>query len=184
MRCSSFEAQLSAYVDGELGPVASVRVARHLEACEPCRSIVAELRAVDALLLTAREPDIAPNFSFKVMAEVRTLPAPRAHRARPVAMLATYVVFAWVAIGAFLLLGGSSARAMLGTISRLFGHVAAASAMLATASGRLFGKHVFDVTAAMGGLLAIDLVVAGIAIAAYALLRGRRTASAGAPDSW
>ncbi len=184
MLCSSSEAQLSAYVDGELGPVATARVAQHLTGCTNCTAVVAELRSVDALLLTAREPELAPNFSFKVMAEVRALPVPRARRSRPFAVLATYVVFAWAAIGAFLVFGGAAARAMLGTIFAMCGRFAQMAAALAATTARLFGNHTFDVTAAMGALLALDLVVAGGVVALYAISRSRRTSALGGPESW
>jgi len=182
VRCSSSEAQLSAYIDGELGPVATARLGRHLESCAACTVFIAELRSIDALLLTAREPELAPNFSYKVMAEVRCLPLPQARRSRPFAVLGTYVVFAWAAIGAFLLFGGLAARAMLATISATFAHFARDGGALATTTGRLFGQHTFDVTAAMGALLALDLAVAAGFVALYSLQRGRR-ALAG-PESW
>ena len=183
MPCSSFESQLSAHVDGELGPVSSARIARHLAGCDRCAGMVEELRSIDALLLTPRELEPAPNFSFVVMAEVRSLPAPHAHRSRPLAILATYVVFAWCAIGAFLVLGGASARAMLATLGMIFGRLATVATTLATATERLFGRHTFDVTAAMGALLALDLVIAGVVFAAFVLLRARRTTALDGPES-
>lgn len=184
MRCSSCEPDLSAYVDCELGPVARARVARHLESCSSCTSIVAELRSIDALLLAPRQIELAPNFSFVVMSEVRALPTPHAHASRPFAVLATYVVFAWSAIGAFLVFGGAAARAMLATLSAIAGRFALSAGALASATGHLFGRHTFDVTAAMGGLLAIDLVVAATFVCLYALVRGRRTVTLGGSDSW
>ncbi|GAC1349087.1 MAG: hypothetical protein NVSMB19_02570 [Vulcanimicrobiaceae bacterium] len=184
MRCSSCEAQLSAFVDGELGPVARARVAQHLAGCPACAAVVAELRSLDALLLTAREPELAPNFSFRVMAEVRSLPVPHAHRGRPLAVLGTYVVFAWAAIGAFLVFGGGAARGMVATLAAGFGHAAQTAAALGAATGRLFGHHTFDVTAAMGALLAVDLVAAAAFAALYALVRQRRAAPLGASKPW
>jgi len=181
--CSSFESQLSAYVEGELGPVATARVARHLAGCAHCTAVAAELRSIEGLLLTTREPEPAPNFSSNVMAEVRALPAPHVRRGRPFAVLTTYVIFAWTAIATFLLFGGAAARAMPATFAALSGRFGQTAGALASATGRLFGRHTFDVTAAMGALLALDLIVAGVVIALVAL-RGRRTAPLGGPKSW
>lgn len=183
MRCSSFESQLSPYVDGELGPVARARVAKHLTTCEACTAFAHELRSIDALLFTTPEPELAANFSFKVMAEIRSLPRPHARRSRPLAVLGTYVIFAWGAIGAFLLIGGASARAMLVTLASIVRNLATTTSALAAATTRLFGHHTIDVTAAMGALLALDLVVAGLFVGIYALVRGRRTAAIAGPES-
>ncbi|GAC1310244.1 MAG: hypothetical protein NVSMB21_17850 [Vulcanimicrobiaceae bacterium] len=175
MRCSSCEPQLSAYVDGELGPVARARVARHLATCDGCATTVDELRSIDALMRSPRSVGLAPNFSFVVMADVRALPAPQRHRGRPFAVLATYVVFAWSAIGAYLVFGGGNARAALAAVATTSGRLSAVAAALARATAGLFGHHTFDVTAAMGGLLALDLVAASALVAAYALRRTRRS---------
>lgn len=183
MRCSSFESQLSAFVDDELGPVARARVAQHLRGCDACTAFAHELRSIEALLLGARDLEPAANFSFKVMADVRALPAPSRHPSRALAILATYVVFAWAAIGAFLAFGGASARAMLATIGTVFGNVSVATGALASATSRLFGHHVFDVTAAMGALLALDLVAAAAFACAYTIARGRGRASVAGPES-
>jgi len=184
MRCSSFEARLSAYVDGELGPVLRARVAQHLAGCATCAAIVEEIRSVDALMRAPRGVELAPNFSFAVMAELRALPAPRAPRSRLFAVLAAYIVFAWCAIGAFLVFGGPAARAMLATLAALFGRLGSTASALAGATERLFGHHTFDVTAAMGALLAVDLVVAGVFVTIYAVVRGRRSAMLGGPETW
>lgn len=183
MRCSSFEPHLPAFIDGDLGPVMRARVAQHLGECDACSTFAHELRSIDALLLGARDLEPAANFSFKVMADVRALPLPHRSPSRPFAILATYVVFAWGAIGAFLAFGGGSARAMLAMLGGVFGHFTATTGILAAATGRLFGNHLFDVTAAMGALLAIDLVVAAAFVGIYALSRGRSRAAVARSES-
>ncbi|MBD5653553.1 MAG: zf-HC2 domain-containing protein [Candidatus Eremiobacteraeota bacterium] len=175
MRCSYFERLLDAYVDGELSPVQRARVANHVAGCPHCDSLLQELRVIDALLLTPRQVEPAPNFTFKLMAEVRCLPQPHAHRNISWAMLATYIVFGWVAIGAFLAFGGASARAAFGSIALFFARTGASFGAVAVATGHLFGRQTFDVTAAMGGIIAVDLVIASGVVAFYALLRGRRS---------
>jgi hypothetical protein len=160
-----------------------VRLAVHVESCENCAKLLEELRVVDGLLLVPRVLDPAPNFTFKIMAEVRAMPAPHSPRFPHLKVLATYVVFAWVAIGGFLLFGGSAARAMVATIGAGFVRAGAAFSSLAAATGGLFGHHIFDVTAAMGALIAIDLLFATAIVAIYAFLRTRRAPAQGSTES-
>ena len=54
MHCSSFEPLLDEFVDGTLTPVRTQRVAKHVADCTECSALLAELRVIDALLLTAR----------------------------------------------------------------------------------------------------------------------------------
>ena len=182
MRCSSFNDSLDAYVEGTLSPSARERFERHADACPACAALLAEYRVIDALLLAPRKLEPAPNFTFAVMAEVRSLPPPRPHRTSLLAILGTYVAFGWVTIGAFLLLGGGQARATLATIGEGLAHAGASVQSLAHVTGRTFGGETFDVTAAMGGLLGADLVVAGCVAMVYAVRRSRRSSSARASE--
>ena len=179
MRCSSSEAYLDAHVDGTLAPARAARLDAHLATCDACRSLAAELRSIDALLLAPRILEPQTNLTFAVMAEARALPSPRVRRASPLAIVAVYIAFAWITIAAFLALGGSSARAMLATIGQTASTGVTAGAALASASARLFGHHTFDVTAAMGALLALDAVVASAIVAVFAYRRARFAASEG-----
>jgi anti-sigma factor RsiW len=174
MHCSSFEPLLAAYLDGELPPALGARLAEHVRACVSCGELLAELRAIDGLLLGPRQLEPAPNFTFKVMADVRPLPVPRAHRSAHFAVLGTYVVFAWVAIGALLMFDGNAARAMLATLGGGVARAAATFVTLSSATSHLFGRQTFDVTAAMSALIALDLVFAACIVALYAVLRARR----------
>jgi anti-sigma factor RsiW len=180
--CSSSDSALDELLDGTLSPVRHARVSAHVAACDDCTALLAELRVIDALLLGPRQLEPAPNFSFTVMADIRSMPAPHVPRSRTFAIIATYIVFAWAAIGAFLTFGGASARAalvfLLGTATR-FG---AETQSLAAASGRLFGHRVLDVTSAMGALLALDLAGIAFFITGYLVGRARRAQTAG--DSW
>jgi len=183
MRCSYSEGAdtaLDEYLDGTLSPVRHARLCEHLRSCESCAALLAELRVVDALLLQPRRIEVPPNFNGQIMAEVRAIPAPHVPRSRPFAVLATYVVFAWVAIGTFLAFGGSSARAALAFLAAFATRFASEGQGLAAASGRLFGARSLDVTTAMGALLAIDLACASAFVGA-AMLHARRTSSMGEP---
>jgi len=183
MRCSFFEPLLDAYVEGELSPVRRAQVARHLETCARCGELLAELRVIDALLVRPRLLETAPNFTFKTMAEVRALAPPRAGHASQLAILATYIVFGWAAIGAFLIFGGAAARGTIASIQVAFAHLGATLSGLSVATGHLFGRQTFDVTAAMGGILAFDLAAAAGVFAFYAMLRARRAAAQGNSES-
>lgn len=59
----AFRKRLSAYVDGELGLVARVRIAWHLRRCESCASEWMALHRLNTLL---READVAPRSRFHV----------------------------------------------------------------------------------------------------------------------
>jgi anti-sigma factor RsiW len=182
MRCSSFEPLLDAYVDGELSPARRARIAAHLDSCTECAAILAELRVIDGLLLEPRQLEPAPNFTFRVMAEARCLPAPRAHHLPHFAVLGTYVVFAWAAIGAFLAFGGGAARAMLATIGNGFARAATQVSALAAATGHVFGHQAYDVTAAMGVMIGADMVIVAAVVALYAFLRARRATGTGSTE--
>ncbi|GAC1441884.1 MAG: hypothetical protein NVS2B8_00040 [Vulcanimicrobiaceae bacterium] len=174
MRCSwSSDSALGEFVEGTLSPVRHARVAAHVAECDECAALLAELRVVDALLLAPRLLEPAPNFSFKVMAEIRSMPAAHVPRTRTFAMLATYVVFAWIAIGAFLAFGGASARASLAFLATATARGTSEIAALASAAGRLFGHGWMDVLTAMGALLALDLACVALFVAAFALARRR-----------
>jgi hypothetical protein len=92
-----------------------------------------------------------------------------------VPVLATYVVFGWVAIAAFMIFGGAAAHSMIATIGASAVQFAQSFSHLSAITGLLFGRQSFDVTAAMGGVIALDLVGAAVIFALYAVLRTRRS---------
>ena len=177
--CSSSDSALDEFLDGTLSPVRHARVSAHVAACEQCTELLVELRVVDALLLGPRQLEPAPNFSFKVMADVRTMPAPHVPRSRTIAIITTYIVFAWAAIGTFLAFGGASARAALAFLLGAATRLGSETQTLAAASGRLYGHRALDVTSAMGALLAVDLVGTALFVTGYLVIRARRAQAAG-----
>lgn len=176
MNCSSFESLLDEYVDGALAPRDRALVAAHIPGCANCSSLLEELRVIDALLLGPRKLDPAPNFTFKVMADVRTLPRPHVHRIPGLALIATYLVFAWIAIALFVFFGGATAHATWLALQAATGHAGDAFGALTTATGRLFGPNTFRVTAAMSALLLVDSALAVLIGGVVYLTRGRRAA--------
>ena len=175
MRCSSSNARLDEYVDGTLDHADHARVEAHLATCAECSSLLQELRVVDALLLVPRTLDPAPNFTFAVMAEVRTMHAPHPHHRVSFAAIGTYIVFAWLAIGGFFFFGGHAARAALASLGSAGTASARGSAALAGAVRHVFGSHTIDITAAMGALLAFDLLAAAAVFVVFGYARARRS---------
>lgn len=183
MHCSYSEARLDAYVDGTLPPRERARVAAHLPGCIDCTSLLEELRVIDALLLVPRQLEPAANFTFKVMAEVRPLPAPHVRRTPALPVLATYIVFAWAAIGAFLWWGGPTASAMLGMLGASAQHAGFTFGILAASVAQLFGSQTADVTRTMGAILGADVMLAGAVVRFCLLRRSRRAAAARVSES-
>jgi len=176
MPCSSFKPLLDEYVDGMLPSRRNALVAAHLEGCAECSALLEELRVIDALLVTPRILEPAPNFTFKVMAEVRALPQPHVHRgAHALGLTAAYLAFAWAFIGAFFLLGDGASHAAWMTLVATATHSGDALNALAAATARFFGPNTFRVTAAMSALLAVDVMLASI-VAAVVYLRRNRVA--------
>ncbi len=178
MRCSYSETRLDAYVDGTLAPRERARVEAHLARCTACAELVAELRVVDALLLTPRRLEPAANFTFKVMAEVRPLPVPHVGHSHAIRILVTYIVFAWATIGAFLWWGGSAAVAMLTMLGTAAQRAGTAVGTLSSSVGQIFGSQTFDVTRAMATILAADLALAAAVVGLLALRRRMAPAAA------
>jgi len=106
MRCSSCEPLLDQYLDRVLSHRSMLHVAKHLHSCKTCQALLHELRSVDGLLLGAKPPLLPPNFTFAVMAEVRSQPATRRRRVPAWAVVSAYLACAWVAVGAAIAIRG------------------------------------------------------------------------------
>jgi anti-sigma factor RsiW len=107
MRCSSCEPLLDRYVEGTLSPREMLAIRVHLETCASCSTLLTELRVVDALLATTQPIDLAPNFTFAVMAEARGVEMVRPRRYSVRVMLALYLAVAWlVATLSYVAVGG------------------------------------------------------------------------------
>ncbi|MGC8486108.1 MAG: anti-sigma factor family protein [Candidatus Baltobacteraceae bacterium] len=117
MRCSSCSNDLDRYLEGTLSPARMRAMAEHLRTCDECRATLDELKVIDALLATTAPVEIAPNFTYAVMAELRTLPQPRAFRFSHWALLTIYTVGAWIALVAFWIFAHASATATLTSAS-------------------------------------------------------------------
>jgi len=96
VRCSWCERSLDRYVEATLAPRAMADVAKHLAGCPNCTALLVELRVVDALLETTKPLELPINFTFAVMADVRTLAQPRVARFAWWAVTVTYLALAWL----------------------------------------------------------------------------------------
>lgn len=162
MLCSSYRAPLDEYVDGTLAPAQRSLVAAHLAECGQCRALLAELRVIDALLVSPRTIEPAPNFTFKVMADVRSMPRPHVRHIPPLRVLAAYLAFAWIVIGLFVFVGDGPAHAAWNFLQESVLRGGDAFAALVRATAELFGPNTFRITAAVSALLGVDLVLAAI----------------------
>jgi anti-sigma factor RsiW len=170
--CSSSEALFEGYLDDTLLPAQRARLLAHLNRCGRCKGVLDELRVVDALLASPREVELPANFTFATMAEVRALPRPHVSRAPLLAYLVSYLVAAWLLIGAGFLLApgalfavGESALDVSGQLVRTFGAVGHAGA-------RLFGD-VGSLGALLGGAIVLDVVVVLALVVGFAVVRPR-----------
>jgi hypothetical protein len=163
MSCSSTEALFEPFLDGELPAAARGELIAHVDRCAGCRGVLEELRVVDALLIEPRRIDLAPNFTFAVMAEARALAAPAPYRPPVRAYLVSYLVGAWLLAGVAMAFAPLTMRALAGTtldIARsIFGAIGALGAVI----GRSFGRGGNVLSALLAALLLVDaaLIAAG-----------------------
>lgn len=169
MRCSSCEPLLDRYVEGTLTPREMMRVRAHVSACPRCASLLNELRVIDALLATSTPVDLAPNFTFAVMAEARAFaPSARSKRRSVWPVLGTYVVMAWIALAGSFVVFGSRLRFV-------DAFAASVSAQLGTAFS-IFSRSIGHSTPALVGTVIVVLAIdAGLASAAFYIYRRART---------
>lgn len=172
MSCNSSEALFEAYLDDTLVPAQRARLLAHLNGCGRCKGVLDELRIVDALLAGPRAIDLPRNFTFATMAEVRSLPRPHVSSAPVYAYLVSYLVAAWLLIGAGFLLAASAMRAFGETaldvsaqLARTFGIVGHAGARVAGDFGALGPL--------LGAALILDVVVALALVVGFTLVRPR-----------
>ncbi|MBV8749299.1 MAG: zf-HC2 domain-containing protein [Candidatus Eremiobacteraeota bacterium] len=172
MTCSSSEALFEAYLDDTLLPAQRARLLGHLKSCGACKGVLDELRVVDALLVSPREVELPPNFTFAAMAEIRSLPRPTVSSAPVFAYLISYLVAAWLLIGAGFLLAGSTMRAFGETALDASAHIVHPLAAIAQSGTRTLGD-LGTFGAVLGGAVVLDVVVAAAMIFGVMVVRPR-----------
>jgi anti-sigma factor RsiW len=170
VRCSSCEPVLDRYVEGTLTPREMASVTAHLRLCRHCESLLHELRVVDALLATTKPVELAPNFTFAVMAEARAMRL-RPRRSLSIwAVLSFYVVGAWIALsGVYAALGGALPYFDTWRTAVESGAGQAFAALSATAHGIVPATPLL-----VGGVVGVLLFDALLAVCAFFLYRAAR----------
>jgi anti-sigma factor RsiW len=170
--CSSSEDLFEAYLDGTLLPAQRARLLTHLAACGACKGMLEELRVVDALIASPRHVDLPANFTFATMAEVRSLPRPHATDAPVYAYVVSYLVAAWLLIGAGFLFAATAMRAfgetaldVSASFARVFGIVGHASARIAGDFGAL--------GPVLGVVIVLDVAVVLALVVGFTVVRPR-----------
>jgi hypothetical protein len=146
-----------------------MRVREHVNGCAHCSSLVSELRVVDALLATSRPVELAPNFTFAVMAEARGVEIAKANRRPLWPVLTGYIVTAWIALaGCFVVFGPRA-----GAVTAAFASVGTQLRTAFSVVGHSFGPSGPAVVGSVVLVLAIDAVCASAAIYFYRRARSR-----------
>jgi len=172
MRCSSCEPLLDRYLEGTLTPRELSDIAAHVERCGACARLIEELKVVDALLLTTNVPQLPANFTFAVLAETNSLPAPAPHRPRVWSFIALYLAAAWVvAVAIFFAAGQSLAKLGTGAAAGLANVSHEFSGVVSGMSSGAPALATFSI-----GVLSIDLVLACLGALVYLTVRPRLAA--------
>ena len=176
MRCSSCEPLLDRYLEGTLTPRQMAAVSSHVRSCDHCTSLVQELRVVDALLASTKAVEVAPNFSFAVMAEVRSIPMIERRMTSAWSMLWFYLIGAWIALGAAYAMFGVSAP-WLKSLAAMF--LVPARETLAAIGGIAhgFGSALPITIGVVGAVLFLDALLAGALVLFIRTIRPRLVAS-------
>ena len=172
MSCSSSEDLFEAYLDGTLLPAQRARLLAHLASCGSCKGVLEELRVVDALISSPRHVELPANFTFATMAEVGSLPRPHATPAPVYAYLVSYLVAAWLLIGAGFLFAATAMRAfgetaldVSASLARVFGIVGHAGARIAADFGAL--------GTLLGAAVVLDVAVVVALVVGFTVVRPR-----------
>ena len=183
MRCSSCEPLLDRYIEGTLKPRQMIDISAHLRACASCKVLLDELKAIDGLLATTRVPELPENFTFAVMAEARTLPAPRARQHPVWSFLALYSAAAWVAAVLAMVITGTSPAAVFGAVSSMLARLGVLSGGVSASVSQGL-SHVTPLAAFGAGVLAIDFAIGCAFAVLYFVVRPRLAARlASIPES-
>lgn len=177
MRCSSCKPLLDRYSEGTLSAHQMLQVSTHLQLCGECRAVFEELKVVDGLLTTLSPPPVlATNFTFAVMAEVRSMPIPVTPRINVLALAGGYILVAWAIIAAWLQLAGIGLSGALTALSAFAASSAGVAHSVTAGVTGVFGSGTPQVTAFVFTVLGLDVAIGlGIALV-YFIVRPRLAA--------
>jgi anti-sigma factor RsiW len=171
VRCSWCEPLLDRYVEGTLSAREMRDVRTHVDRCAACASLVVELRVVDALLATTKPIELAPNFTFALMAEARGLPVRAQRRLSLWTALSFYTLAAWMVLtGAYFVFDNHGVR---------LAELRSAAAVSASQSFAAFSfaAHGFGTSTplVLGGVVSVLVIDALLALAGLTLFRALRS---------
>jgi anti-sigma factor RsiW len=173
VRCSSCEPLLDRYIEGTLTPRQMIDVGAHVRDCANCRELLEEVKVIDGLLATTSVPDLPENFTFAVMAEVNSMPAPRA-RAHPVwSFLVLYSTAAWVAAVAGMAITRTSPAVVFEFIARAFAKAGAGAGAFAASVSHALSPSSPSLAELGFGVLLLDIVIAAAFAVLYFVVRPR-----------
>ncbi len=172
MTCSWCEERFERYLDGLVTDAERTRLLSHVDDCANCRSLLEELRVVDALLLGPNAVELPPNFTNATMAEVQALPKPQACRIPVLASLVSFTVAAWALIGVAFVLAPTTMIAF-GELSLDVAHdVLSALGGIGRAIGHLGSRgDLASWTTVAGGVVIADAIVLVAVVAALRFAR-------------
>ena len=172
MHCSSCEPLLDRYLEGTLTARHMIDTADHVRTCDACSHLLEEVKVVDALLFTTDAQELPNNFTFAVMAEARSLPAPKPLQQRVWSFVALYLTAGWIAALALFLASGATLAKIGAAIGAGFGGLT--QSFSGGASGIAHGAPALATFSV--GVLSVDLALAAMAAAVYFLIRPRLAA--------
>lgn len=141
-----------------------------------------ELRVVDALLATTRVVDLAPNFTFAIMAEVRTIPVTASRRVSPWALVSFYLVGVWIAMVAAAL-AFAPHLGILSTIALRARHSVLEALSAVAGTAHAFAPSAPFVAAFVVSVLVLDLALIAALIVFYRNVRPRLAAQLAASEA-
>ena len=103
MNCSKYSEAIAEFVDGALDPAQQRDLERHVEGCPACRSLVADLKTIQAAAFTLDRRELPPHILPALKARLATEPLP-ASRGRLLAFpQSRAAIVAWSAAAAAVL---------------------------------------------------------------------------------
>src|SRR5262245_5336044 len=80
MDCREYREAIAEFVDGSLDPARQRALERHVEGCESCRALVADLKTIQAAAFTLDRVELPPHLWTAIRARVAEEPRPSAGR--------------------------------------------------------------------------------------------------------
>jgi anti-sigma factor RsiW len=80
MNCTEYRDAIAEFVDGSLDPTRQRALERHVETCEACRALVADLKTIQAAAFTLDRVELPPHIWPAIRARVAEEPRPSSGR--------------------------------------------------------------------------------------------------------